>query len=110
MVHLGPGETRHLVVFHAVTSTLCLLLPAAPATQVTIFCWDYYYTLYPDIYCQFYPRYSDYMGPLLSDLSADLTHLWVSNNPATAAATGDSVRFIYYNGANFAVKSTVNNE
>ena len=49
MVHLGPGETRHLVVFHAVTSTLCLLLPAAPATQVTI-CWDYYYTLYSDIY------------------------------------------------------------
>jgi len=88
VVHLGPGETRHLVVFHAVTSTLCLLLPAAPATQ-------------------FYPRYSDYMGPLLSDLSADLTHLWVSNNPATAAGTGDSVRFIYYNGANFAVKSTV---
>ena len=40
MVHLGPGETRHLVVYHAVTSTLCLLLPAAPATQVTI-CWDY---------------------------------------------------------------------
>ena len=57
---------------------------------------------------QFYSRYSDYMGPLLSDLSADLTHLWVSNNPATAAGTGDSVRFIYYNGANFAVKSTVN--
>ena len=51
------------------------------------------------------------MGPLLSDLSADLTHLWVSNNPATTApGTGDSVRFIYYNGANFAVKSTVNNE
>ena len=48
------------------------------------------------------------MGPLLSDLSADLTHLWVSSNPATAAGTGDSVRFIYYNGANFAVKSTVN--
>ena len=40
VVHLGPGETRHLVVYHAVTSTLCLLLPAAPATQVTI-CWDY---------------------------------------------------------------------
>ena len=39
MVHLGPGETRHLVVYHAVTSTLCLLLPAAPATQVTIY-WD----------------------------------------------------------------------
>ena len=57
---------------------------------------------------QFYSRYSDYMGPLLSDLSADLTHLWVSNNPATAAGTGDSIRFIYYNGANFAVKSTVN--
>ena len=65
-------------------------------------------TLYHNISTQFYSRYSDYMGPLLSDLSADLTHLWVSSNPATAAGTGDSIRFIYYNGANFAVKSTVN--
>jgi len=48
------------------------------------------------------------MGPLLSDLSADLTHLLVSNTSATGSVTGsDHVRFVYYNAANFAVKSSM---
>jgi len=88
-VHIGGHRPRHLVVFHAINSTLCLLLPDQPQAD-------------------FFPRYSAYMGPLLSDLSADLTHLWVSNTSATGSVTGsDHVRFVYYNAANFAVKSSM---
>ena len=88
-VHLGGHQPRYLVVYHAINSTLCLLLPEKPPAS-------------------FFPKYSDYMGPLLSDLSADLTHLWANNNSATSGATGsENVKFVYYNAANFAVKSTV---
>ena len=64
MVHLGPGETRHLVVYHAVTSTLCLLLPAAPATQVTI-CRD---SNKPSRKLQFY---NDGEGPYKTRVASD---------------------------------------
>ena len=88
-VHLGGSRPRHLVVFHAINSTLCLLLPDQPQAD-------------------FFPKYSAYMGPLLSDLSADLTHLWANNTSATGSVTGsESVRFVYFNAANFAVKSTM---
>jgi len=84
---------RNLVVFHAINSTLCLLLKDQPSES-------------------FYDRFSDTMGPLVSNLSADLTHIWATHNDVNSATSrkndsSDSVKFIYYNGANFALKSTV---
>ena len=75
-----------LVVFHAINSTVCLLLSSLPSTS-------------------FYSSLSNYLGPPLSDLSADLTHLWATGGAETGSA--DQVRFIYFNQANYAVKSTV---
>ena len=89
LVHLDCNKPHSLVVYHAINSTICLLLPCPPSEQ-------------------FFRRYSDYMGPLLSNLSADLTHTWASSTTAASAPpNSDHVKFIYYNGANFAVKSTV---
>jgi len=85
---------RNLVVYHAINSTLCLLLNEEPSEN-------------------FYRRFSDTMGPLMSNLSADLTHIWASHHNDINSTTSrkndssDSVKFIYYNGANFALKSTV---
>eukprot|EP00090_Calanus_glacialis_P007418 TRINITY_DN15853_c0_g1_i1.p1 TRINITY_DN15853_c0_g1~~TRINITY_DN15853_c0_g1_i1.p1 ORF type:complete len:430 (-),score=152.12 TRINITY_DN15853_c0_g1_i1:44-1333(-) len=86
LVHLTTGQ-YHLVVFHAINSTLCMLLSHSPDQQ-------------------FYSSVSSSLGPTLSNLSADLTHIWVNtsnNNPVPQ----DMVKFIYFNAANFAVKSTV---
>ena len=88
MVHLDPQTSRHLVVYHAINSTLCLLLHQLPQ---------------PD----FFHSFSDWAGPLLSDLSADLTHIWATSSSSEVTSHSDNVRFIYFNGANFAVKSTV---
>ena len=90
LVHLDTDKPHSLVVYHAINSTICLLMPSPPPEQ-------------------FYSRYSDTMGPLLSNLSADLTHTWANNNTSSTAVSpnSDHVKFIYYNGANFAVKSTV---
>ena len=88
LVHLDQQTTRHLVVYHAINSTLCLLLHEAPQSD-------------------FYPAYSDWTGPVLSDLSADLTHIWATSSSSQPSSHSDHVRFIYFNGANFAVKSTV---
>ena len=77
----------HLVVYHAINSTLCLLFKSPPSDE-------------------FYTKFSDHMGPLLSNLSADLTHLWSLSNTNTSAGS-ENVKFIYYNGANFALKSTL---
>ena len=88
VVHLDQETTRHLVVFHAINSTLCLLLHEAPQPH-------------------FYQAYSDWAGPLLSDLSADLTHIWATSSSNLPSSHSETVRFIYFNGANFAVKSTV---
>ena len=87
LVHLDPHTTRHLLVYHAINSTLCLLLDQLPQSD-------------------FFNSFSDWTGPLLSDLSADLTHIRATNS-SVATSHSDSVKFIYFNGANFAVKSTV---
>jgi len=87
IVHLSEGQF-HLVVFHAINSTVCLLLSQAPDQQ-------------------FYSSVSSSLGPTLSDLSADLTHIWANTNTTTNQAPQDMVKFIYFNAANFAVKSTV---
>ena len=88
VIHLEQETTRHLVVYHAINSTLCLLLHEAPQAD-------------------FYQAYSDWTGPVLSDLSADLTHIWATSSSSLASSHSENVRFIYFNGANFAVKSTV---
>ena len=85
-VHLHSSTARHLVVYHAINSTLCLLLPSPPPAE-------------------FYSQFSDHMGPLLSNLSADLTHLLVTTSTLVSSST--DVKFLYHNGANSAVKSTV---
>ena len=88
LVHLDQQTRRHLVVYHAINSTLCLLLHQPPEPE-------------------FFNTFSDWAGPLLSDLSADLTHIWASSSSSMTTSHSDNVRFIYFNGANFAVKSTV---
>ena len=86
LVHLSSGQ-YHLVVFHAINSTLCLLL-TKPADN------------------QFYSSICTSLGPTLSNLSADLTLLW-ANTANSSPVSQDQVKFIYFNAANFAVKSTV---
>eukprot|EP00092_Neocalanus_flemingeri_P001140 GFUD01001214.1.p1 GENE.GFUD01001214.1~~GFUD01001214.1.p1 ORF type:complete len:430 (-),score=156.20 GFUD01001214.1:124-1413(-) len=86
LVHLTTGQ-YHLVVFHAINSTLCLLLAQVPDNQ-------------------FYSSVSSSLGPTLSNLSADLTHIWANTNTNNQVPQ-DMVKFIYFNAANFAVKSTV---
>jgi len=84
-VHL-EGRSFHLVVYHAINSTILLLLSSPPTPL-----------LYSDL--------DTMLGPPLSDLSADLTLQWSgAREPAQAQ---DQVRFLYYNAANFAVKATV---
>jgi len=85
LVHLITGQ-YHLVVFHAINSTLCMLLSTSPDNS-------------------FYSNISSSLGPLLSNLSADLTHIWANSN--SQAQVMQDVKFIYFNAANFAVKSTV---
>lgn len=85
-VHLKQRAPLHLVVFHAINSTLCLLLSESPPPT-------------------FFTSFSASAGPSLSDLSADLTHMWASSG--TDNQTSEQVKFLYFNKANYAVKSTV---
>jgi len=84
VVHVGE-EKYHLVVYHAINSTLCLLLQSQPEASI-------------------YASLHELIGPLLANLSADLTHIWTKKVAATAGP--DMVRFLYFNAANMAVKST----
>jgi len=86
VLHLPNGQF-YLVVFHAINSTICMITVDPPDAK-------------------FYSTVSSTLGPTLSNLSADLTHIWANSNP-TAHTGNDLVKFIYFNEANFAVKSTV---
>jgi len=90
-VHLS-GCQYHLVVYHAINSTLLLLLTVPPSPL-----------LYSDL--------DTTLGPALSDLSADLTHQWSqgkdSGKDSSVGSQTDQVKFLYFNAANYAVKSTV---
>ena len=68
VVHLPVGR-HHLVVYHAINCTVCLLLSSRPEPQ-------------------FYTEYDDQAGPALSDLSADLTHIWATANTPRYSALG----------------------
>ena len=58
------------MVYHAINCTVCLLLSSRPEPQ-------------------FYTEYDDQAGPALSDLSADLTHIWATaNTPRYSAPQG----------------------
>ena len=84
VVHVGERR-YHLVVYHAINSTLCLVLHHQPATTL-------------------YTRLHETVGPALANLSADLTHIWTQKVATTPVP--DQVRFLYFNSANMAVKST----
>ena len=103
-VHM-KGEQLHLLVYHAINSTMLLLLSSPPNPL-----------LYSDL--------DTTLGPALSDLSADLTHQWSQDREAASGTPPDQVnkhpqflelffknwlqvKFLYFNAANFAVKSTV---
>jgi len=86
-VHM-KGDQLHLLVYHAINSTMLLLLSSPPSPL-----------LYSDL--------DTTLGPALSDLSADLTHQWSQDREAASGTPPDQVKFLYFNAANFAVKSTV---
>jgi len=86
-VHLG-GSQHYLVVYHAINSTVLLLLSSPPSPL-----------LYSDL--------DTILGPALSDLSADLTHQWSQSRETAPNPQPDQVKFLYFNAANYAVKSTV---
>ena len=70
-VHL-KGEQLHLLVYHAINSTMLLLLSSPPSPL-----------LYSDL--------DTTLGPALSDLSADLTHQWSQDREAASATPPDQV-------------------
>lgn len=88
VVYIGE-DTFHLVVFHALNSTLCLLVNRLPANA------------------SFYADFANSVGPALANLSADLTHAVVKKvgvGPATSGGGGgDLNRFLYFNASNMAV-------
>jgi len=85
-VHLSESEEPlSLVVIHAINSTLCLVMSGSPSASLLA-----------------------EIGPTLSDLSADLTHLWEKSMAEYSPGPGsDQARFLYFNQSNFAVKFTV---
>jgi len=87
VVHVGEDK-YHLVVYHAINSTLCLLLQSQPEASI-------------------YARLHELIGPLLANLSADLTHIWTKKVSGAGSTAPDNVQFLYFNAANMAVKSTV---
>ena len=70
-VHL-KGEQLHLLVYHAINSTMLLLLSSPPSPL-----------LYSDL--------DTTLGPALSDLSADLTHQWSQDREAASGTPPDQV-------------------
>jgi len=87
VVHLGDS-CYHLLVYHAINSSLVMLLDCPPSPLT-----------YSDL--------DTTLGPQLSDLSADLTLQWSQGKEAANPTSGDQVKFLYFNAANYAVKSTV---
>jgi hypothetical protein len=91
LVYMRQAATFHLAVFHALNSTLCLLLDHVPATT------------------KFYSEFGEAVGPPLADLSADLTHAVMTKasggagGPSTVVNGGDLSRFLYFNATNMAV-------
>ena len=73
-VHL-KGEQLHLLVYHAINSTMLLLLTSLPSPL-----------LYSDL--------DTTLGPALSDLSADLTHQWSQDREASSGTPTDQVSTI----------------
>jgi len=106
------NRSYHLAVYHVVNTTLVLLLNANPNQQ-------------------FYSRFKDNPGKELGNLSADLTHTYISKQASSSSSgasrseesnttpgtpsvalspsssSSDSVMFLYFNASNLAVKSTV---
>lgn len=108
------NRSYHLAVYHVVNTTLVLLLKQNPSQT-------------------FYARFKDNPGQELGNLSADLTHTYISKQASSSSAGGsrseesvtspgtpsaallpsatssssDSVMFLYFNASNLAVKSTV---
>jgi len=80
-------ETFHLAVFHAINTTLCILLESAPPKS-------------------FFSSFIETIGRDLGNLSADLTHVYTSKTRGPAGAQ-ESISFLYFNSANLALKSTV---
>jgi hypothetical protein len=85
VVYIG-ADVYHLAVFHAINTTICLLLTSSPPKS-------------------FFDSFSQSVGESLGNLSADLTHAYVSK-PSSSPST-ESLSFIYFNASNLAIKSTV---
>jgi len=84
-VYIGD-QIYHLAVFHAINATLCLLFESIPPTS-------------------FFASFCETDGKAIANLSADLTHALSSKNVPTSV--NESVSFLYFNSANLAVKSTI---
>ena len=85
MLYIGD-KTFNLAVFHAINTTLCLLLHSGPQRS-------------------FFNLFQDTVGKELGNLSADLTHSYISKS--SSSPPSDQISFLYFNAANLAVKSTV---
>jgi len=85
VLYIGD-KTYNLAVFHAVNTTLCLLLASPPNKS-------------------FFGSFHDNAGKELGNLSADLTHSYISKS--NGSPTYGQISFLYFNSANLAVKSTV---
>jgi len=104
-------SSYQLAVYHVVNTTLVLLLNKTPSFQ-------------------FYSRFKETPGQELGNLSADLTHTYISRqmivsssssqtlasntsaattpaSPQPPSVVSENVMFLYYNASNLAVKSTV---
>jgi len=85
VIYIGE-KSFYLSVFHAINTTICLLLHATPKKS-------------------FFNDFKETLGREVGNLSADLTHDYISK-PGSAAPL-DGVSFLYFNAANLALKSVV---
>eukprot|EP00095_Tigriopus_kingsejongensis_P003752 maker-scaffold911_size81771-snap-gene-0.21 protein:Tk03752 transcript:maker-scaffold911_size81771-snap-gene-0.21-mRNA-1 annotation:"vacuolar fusion protein ccz1 homolog" len=92
--HLEGRLEHHLVVYHAVSSTVCLMIPS-----------------FRELTHEFYSTLDASLGPYLTNMSADLMDVFGQNSssaPMTSVDLGLSIRFVYFNRFNRAMKSTLN--
>ena len=116
--HLEAIQEYHLLVYHAIKSTLCLLIPSEVSFTV-----------------DFFKRLDGHLGPRLTNMSADLLDVFGRNAgssvganvmaseeissilspsicvpPVVIDAKDEDTNVVYYNEANKAMKNTLTNQ
>ena len=89
-IKVGPNlDEYHLIVYGALQSAVCLTVPS-----------------HVDLTLDFFRRLDAFLGPTLTQLSADLM-IPYNNENTTNSVENDVPKFIYYNAYNKALKTTL---